>query len=196
MTTRRALLLTLFAVSLFSTGCSFLSRSKSSFYSLDRIPPATPPSATGRAVPAAIDALELPPGVDRKEIVVRQADHRLDVRSNEQWSAALQPLVLHTLAFDLASRLPEGMMILPGSVRPAGTARSIDVAFEELAAGPDAKVVLDARWTVRETGRPDVTRHDQITIDIQSLASANIATGMSRALATLGDRIAASLGTP
>ncbi|MCU1347334.1 MAG: hypothetical protein JWO56_364, partial [Acidobacteria bacterium] len=193
MTMRRLLLLFV----LFVTGCSFFSRTKNNFYSLDRVPPATavapaPPGVS--ALPVAIDALELPPGVDRREIVVRQADHRLDVRSTDQWSAALQPLVLHTLAFDLASRLPEGMVILPGAVRPAGTVRSIDLAFEELTAGPEAKVTLDARWTLRETGRPDLTRHEQIAVDLPSLDSANIATGISRALGTLADRVAAGVG--
>ena len=71
--------------------------------------------------------------------------------------------------------------------------RSIDLAFEEIAAGPEAKVVLDARWIVREAGRPDVTRHERIAIDIASLDSANVATGMSQALAALADRIVAGL---
>ena len=52
------------------------------------------------------------------------------------------------------------------------------------------------RWTVRESGKPEVARHEQIAVDIASLDSANIATGMSQALATLADRIAAQLGNP
>jgi hypothetical protein len=40
-----------------------------------------------------------------------------------------------------------------------------------------------------------VTRQEHITIDIASLDSANIATGMSQALAMLADRIAAQLTT-
>jgi hypothetical protein len=71
--------------------------------------------------------------------------------------------------------------------------RSVDVAFEELAAGPDARVVLDARWIVRESARPGVTHHERIAIEIASLESGNIATGMSQALAALADRIVAGL---
>jgi uncharacterized lipoprotein YmbA len=101
--------------------------------------------------------------------------------------------VLHTLAFDLAARLPEGMLILPGEAKPPGAMRSIDVVLEELAAGPEAKVVLDGRWVVRESGRPDVARHERIAVDIASLDSANIANGVSQALGTLADRMAAEM---
>lgn len=179
-------------LSLLLAGCGFFSKSQSKFYSLDRIPPATPPAVV-RGLPIAIDGVELPPGLDRREIVVRLANQQLQIRSNEQWSASLQPLVLHTLAFDLADRLPEGMVILPGASRPSGALRAIDVVLEELAAGPDAKVALDGRWIVRVAGQPDVTHHERITIDIASLDSANIASGTSQALASLADRMASQL---
>lgn len=172
------------------SGCSFLSSKPSRFYSLDRVPPAAITSVRG--LPIGIDVV-LPPGVDRKEVVVRQADHRLEIRGREQWTASLQPLVLHTLASDLADRLPEGMVILPGQARPVSAMRSIDVVFEELAPGPDRAVVLDARWTLREPGRSDLAHHEHIAVDIPSFDSANIAAGMSQALATLADRVVAQL---
>jgi uncharacterized lipoprotein YmbA len=181
-----------FLLPLLLAGCSFFSRSQSRFFSLDRIAP-TAPVATARGLPIGIDGVELPPGLDRREIVVRKADHQLEVRSTDQWSALLQPLVLHTLAFDLAARMPEGMVILPGEAKPAGAMRSIDVVLEDLAAGPDAKVVLDGRWVVRENGRPDVARHERIAVDIASLDSAAIASGVSQALGILADRMAASI---
>jgi uncharacterized lipoprotein YmbA len=184
---RIALVLTLLLA-----GCSFFSKSQSKFYTLDRLPPSAPAVAT-RGLPIAIDGVELPPGLDRREIVVRLANQQLQVRSNEQWSASLQPLVLHTLASDLADRLPEGMVILPGASRPSGALRAIDVVFEDFTAGPDAKVVLDGRWIVRTSGQPDMTHHERISIDIASLDSANIASGTSQALAALADRMAAAL---
>jgi uncharacterized lipoprotein YmbA len=172
-------------------GCGFLSSKPSRFYSLDRIPPAAA-SSGGRGLPIGVEVV-LPPGVDRKEIVVRQADHQLEVRGREQWTATLEPLVLHTLAFDLADRLPEGMVIFPGQAK-AGAMRELEVAFEELAPGPERTMILDARWTVHESGRPDVTRHEHIAIDLASLDSAEIATGVSKALAALADRIVAGMG--
>lgn len=170
-------------------GCGFFSRTKNNFYSLERIPPAAPIVRTGTGAPVAIDAIELPPGFDRREVVVRKEGQQLDVRPNEQWSAAFQAMVLHTLAFDLASRLPDGMVILPGQVAPAGATRSVSVVFEELAAGPQPQVVLDARWMVSG----GAARHERIVINIPSLKSEQIAIGMSQALAGLADRMAAAL---
>ena len=167
---------------LLAVSCSFLSKTKSTIYSLDRVPG---PVVNVRGTPIAINAIELPAGFDRKEIVVRKANNQLDVRGTQQWSATLSNLVLHTLASDLADRLPGGMMILPGETRPAAT-RPIDVVFEELSAGPDAKVVIDARVNAR---------HEHVEVPITSLDSANVASGMSQALATLADHIVASLGT-
>ena len=171
---------------LFASGCSFFSKSKSTIYSLDPIAPAAPLAKRGTAV--AIDTIELPPGLDRREIVVRKANQQLDIRTNDLWPANLQPMVLHTLAFDLASRLPEGMVVLPGQSRPSAAPRGIDVAFEDLTAGPENHVTLDARWTLG-----GANHHERITIDVRSLDSASVATGTSQALAALADRIAAGV---
>ncbi len=168
-------------------GCGLFSRSQSKFYSLDRIPPAAA-VATVSGSPIAIDSIELPPGFDRRDIVVRKAGNELEVRGTNQWSASLEPLVLHTLAFDLANRLPAGMVILPGAVKPTGPMRSIAVVFEDLAAGPEPKVTLDARWTLA-----GVAHHERFEVQIDSLDSANVASGISQALATLADRMAAGL---
>ena len=138
--TRRLAPLLLFAA------CGFFSKSAPpKLYTLDRVAGAA--AAARAALPIGIDAVELPPGIDRKELVVRQPDHRLEVRNSEQWSAPFKDIVLHTLAFDLAARLPVGTVIVPGEPRLAA-AGSISVAFEELAANTDRTVVLDARWIV------------------------------------------------
>jgi uncharacterized lipoprotein YmbA len=171
-------------------GCSFLSRSQIRIYTLEPLPGQV---ANVTGVPIVIHSVELPPGLDRREIVVRQGDRELDVRMANLWQGSLAPLVRHTLAFDLAGRLRDGMVVLPGAARPDGPVRSIDLAFQELAAGPDAKVVLDARWTLRQNGLPDVTHHERIDVDIASLDSGNIAAGMSQALAALADRIVTGL---
>ncbi|HEX9162548.1 MAG TPA: hypothetical protein VF980_12650, partial [Thermoanaerobaculia bacterium] len=56
---------------------------------------------------------------------------RRSLRNTDQWSATLAPMVRHTLWLDLASRLPEGMVILPGESKPA-TMQSIDVVVGDL----------------------------------------------------------------
>lgn len=187
------------------TSCGFMSRKQSRFYAIERVGPVTagredlqdsrgtPRKAIG--TPLGIDVVELPPGMDRREIVVRRADQRLDVRESDQWTAALEPLVLHTMAFNLADRLPEGMVVLPGQPIPEAGVRGIDLMFEEIAAGPENSVVIDVRWHQRGRGAtaPSAARQERIVVPIQSLESAQIAIGMSRALGELADRIAAQL---
>jgi uncharacterized lipoprotein YmbA len=193
MMIRRVLPVTLV---LLAAGCGFLSRPKNTFYSLSTIP-ASPPAVataagTAAGTPIGIEAIELPPGLDRRGIVIRGADHKVEVRGTHQWTASLEEMVLHTLAFDLANRLPEGTVILPGQAKPGGVMRSISVVFEELAPGQDQVFVLDARWTVSQSGRADVSHHERITVPMASMESPAIVDAMSQALATLADRMAGS----
>ena len=160
------------------SGCSFFSKSKSTIYSLERIPGTS--VAAVRGTPIGIDAVEMPPGFDRREIVVRQADHKLDVRASQLWASALSDQVLHTLSFDLQSRLPEGMVVLPGQAKPSSM-RAVTVVFEEFSAGPDPVVTLDAHW---------LEHREHITVPIPSLDSKDVATGYSQALAQLADKMA------
>jgi uncharacterized lipoprotein YmbA len=190
MTIRRTGVL---ALTVLVAGCSLFSRPKNTFYSLETLPPASPAAAAAPlaaavaspGTPIGIDALELPPGLDRRGIVIRGADHTVEVRGTNQWTSDLQEMVLHTLAFDLANRLPEGMVVLPGQPKP-NAMRPVSVVLDDLAPGPDKVFVLDARWTMS-----DVTHHERITIPLQTLDSPAIVTAMSQALATLADRLAA-----
>lgn len=169
------------------TGCGFFSRTKNQYYTLDTIPATAAARANVGGVPIGIDGIELPPGFDRSGIVLHGANHKFEVRGTHLWASSLEEMVIHTLAFDLASRLPEGMVVLPGQAKPAAM-RSMYITFEDLAPGPEPEFVLDARWTMNETAR-----HERITIPMTSMESPAIATAMSQALAALADRIVASM---
>jgi uncharacterized lipoprotein YmbA len=176
-----------------ATGCSIFKRPKNEFYSLTTIPPASAPArAAATGTPVGIDGIELPPGLDRRGIVIRGADHKIEVRGTNQWTAPLEEMVIHTLSFDLAARMPEGMVVLPGAAKPMGAMRALFVNFEELAPGPEQTFVLDARWTLRAADT-EVAHHERITIPMTSMDSPAIAEAMSQALAQLADRIAAGV---
>jgi uncharacterized lipoprotein YmbA len=189
MTIRRA---TPLLLALLIGACGFLKPQQKQFYSLETIPGASAVAAVAGS-PVGVGSIELPPGIDRREIVVRERDQRLDVRGRELWAGPLEAMILHTLAFDLAQRLPEGMVVLPGQARPAGAIRSIYVVMERFEAGPENLLVLDTRWSVGPT-TPASARHQRIEVPLASLESGEIASGMSRALGMLADRIAAGLG--
>jgi uncharacterized lipoprotein YmbA len=178
-------------VALLLTGCGLFKRVPNQFYALDTFP-AEGARATVAGTPIGLDTIELPPGIDRRGIVLRGEDHKLEVRGTHQWASPLEEMVIHTLAFDLANRLPEGMMVLPGQPKPSG-GRSLAVTFEDLAPGPDRVFVLDARWTLTTPGTPDRTQHERITVPLESTESPVIVAAMSRALALLADRIVAGI---
>ena len=180
--TRRLVLM----VVMLTCGCGILKRVPNQFYTLDTIPVETRVARTG--APVGLDTIELPPGIDRRGIVLSDKDNKLEVRGTHQWASPLEEMVLHTLAFDLANRLPDGLIVLPGQPRPSG-ARSLAVTFEDLAAGPENVFVLDARWTLGE----GPTHHERITVPLQSTETPAVVTGMSQALGMLADRIAAGM---
>lgn len=168
--------------------CGFFSRTKSQFYSLETVRTDAAPRAIG-GTPIGVEGIELPPGLDRRSIVLRGEGTKLEIRETHQWASPLEDMVTHTLAFDLANRLPEGMVILPGQAKPgAGGMRSIYVTFEDLAAGQDGVFVLDARWSIDER-----KGHERITVNMTSKDSAAVVAAMSQALATFADRIVAAL---
>ena len=186
--------LTIVAITLLIAGCGMFRRTQNELYSIETIAPSAVAAAAG--LPLAVEAVQLPPDVDRREIAVRGDDHQLEIRGTHLWAGNLEDMVMHTLAFNLANRLPDGMVVLPGQAKPTVTVRQIFVMFEELAPGPGEEFVLDARWTVREStpGMPEIVRHDRITIPMTSKDSAAVAAAMSQALATLADRMVATVG--
>jgi uncharacterized protein len=196
MTMRRAGAM-LVAVSLAVTlaGCGFLKRPDNTFYSLEPRPLGTQgsaPPAPAAGLPIGIDGIELPPGLDRRGIVVRGANQVVEVRGTHQWTAPLEEMVIHTLAFDLANRMPDGMVILPGQAKPSPM-RSLYLTFAELAPGPEPTFVLDVRWTLTQQGAPERSGREMITIPMPSMDSPAIVTAMSDALGALADRLVTQL---
>lgn len=186
MTMRRSAVVMLV---LLVTGCGLLKRTPNQFYSLQPVP-GTMVNAGG--TPVGIDGVELPPGLDRRGIVIRGENHKLDERGQHQWASSLEDMVIHTLAFDLANRLPQGMVVLPGQAKP-GDMRSVYVTFADLAPGQDRVFVLDAQWSLQPGDR---TTRERITVHAASLEPADVVAAMNQALAQLADRIAAGFSTP
>lgn len=208
---RAALALALFAPLLvLVAGCTLWGSSpKSDFFSLETVPGSeregTRP-VTG--LPLAVERVRLPSAVDRRALVVYRTENRLDILGTQRWAGPLEEMVEHTLAFDLADRLGETMVVLPGHPKPEGGRRMLSILFEELAAGPEPVLVLDAHWTLQNTepisdekssggtGRQtetEIARHTRIEEPISSLDGSEIAAGTSRALAKLADSVAAEM---
>lgn len=115
------------------------------FYTLDPAP-APAPAATARVLPVRVDAVHLPPGLDRPEIVEQTAANRITVHDFARWSAPLGEQARRVLTQDLAARLPAGSVTYPDAPKPPlGRGLVIDVLAVSHA---DGQAVMDASWTL------------------------------------------------
>lgn len=167
--------------------CSIFSRPDNQFYELASVPGEPVTLRVGER-PYAIGALSVPPQLERRGIVIGRDGGKLEVRGTQQWAAPFEEMVLRTIAFNLADRLPEGSMVLPGQLQPAGGSRPIQIVIESFAAGPSSVVVLNGRWS-----EGAITSEERIEIPLESLETSEVVEGMNEALAALADRIVAGL---
>ncbi len=156
-------------------------------------PRSAAPAAT--SAPLAVGRITLPPGLDRAALVRITAENRLEVDGTVRWPAGLAVVVRRTLAFDLAARLPDGSVALPGQPDPPGDMRLLVVTLERFAASPGGTVVLDGRWSIVDDAsqRSLLARDAHIEVDTASSSAADVAHAMSAALARLADMVVSAL---
>jgi len=163
------------------------------YYTLNSIAPTvTTDGHTG--YPVWISTVIVPKTLDRTQLVRRASANRLDVSENNRWAAPLDDMIRRVLSQDLATRLPEGTVIQPGEPLPSGRLRRISVDLSTFESDLEGHVVLNAQWTLEsQESAVQLRRDEHIVIDEGSGAPDAVSAGMSRALAILADRIAASL---
>jgi uncharacterized protein len=158
------------------------------FFALDAVPPAAPP-ADGSGVPVKIDAVHIPPALDRESMVRGESDSQLQISSQDRWAGDLGEMIGRVLTQDLEQRLPSGMVIAPQSPAPTGTR---GVVVDILTFQPQAgEVVLDADWTLLEGTQSNPMLHRSVHLTANAATSAqDEAAAMSALLGQLADGIA------
>lgn len=167
------------------------------FITLSSQSPANNPAgmaSSGKMPPVAMGYVQLPPDLDQPALVRRMRANRLDVNGTVQWGGPLDLLVQHTLAFDLAGRLPEGAFILPGEPKPQA-ARLLLVTVQTFSPGPGNRVVLQAHWMLVHAQSQKTIAENDTTIHVQAKSSdaGDIAVAMSKALARFADQLAPAI---
>jgi uncharacterized protein len=166
------------------------------YYTLNSIAPTvTADGHTG--YPVWISTVIVPKTLDRTQLVRRASANRLDVSENSRWAAPLDDMVRRVLSQDMATRLPEGMVIQPGEPLPSGRLRRIAVELSTFESDLEGHVVLNAQWTLEsgDNGAVQLRRDEHIAIEAGAGTPDAVSAGMSRALAILADRIAIALAT-
>jgi uncharacterized lipoprotein YmbA len=174
------------------TGCG--SSPSTTFFALEPVPPhGAPAPVTGP--PVSVDAVRLPPVLDRLELVQLGTADEVDIRQERRWAAPLDRMSREVLARDLAERLPAGMVIAPDAPKPNGPVRGVTVDLEAFAPDSSGRVVLDGEWALATGNPPEVREREHAHIEAGGTGE-NQASAMSDALAQLADGIAARLARP
>ncbi len=163
------------------------------FFALDAVEPAAAPTGTA-GDPVRIDAVHIPPTLDRSAIVRGERGHQLEISSQDRWAGDLGEMIGRVLTQDLASRLPSGMVIAPDSPAPA-SARGLVVDILTFQPQSRGEVVLDVDWTLLQgtQSNPVMRQSEHLTAPAVPSAQGEAA-AMSTLLGQLADRMAAKIG--
>ncbi len=165
------------------------------FFALDAVAPGAGSAQDRGAMssPVKIDAVHIPPALDRESMVRGESGHQLEISSQDRWAGDLGEMIRRVLTQDLAARLPSGMVIAPQSPAPR-SARGVVVdilTFQPRAGG----VALDADWTLLQGTQSNPVLRRSLHLTVPSAASAqDQAAAMSQLLGQLADRMAADIG--
>lgn len=163
------------------------------YFALDPVASGAASRGGGMSAPVKIDAVHIPPALDRDSIVRGESDNQLQISSQDRWAGDLGEMIRRVLTQDLATRLPSGTVIAPESPAPP-SARGVVVDI--LTFQPQAgQVVLDADWTLLEgtQSNPVLRRNAHLTAPAASSAQGQAA-AMSTLLGQLADDMAADIG--
>ncbi len=165
------------------------------FYSLDAVKPERVPATEGTIPPLEVNAVRVPPLLDRRAIVRRETGNQLDISSRDRWGASFGEMARDVLTEDLQNRLPPGAVIPPNTPAPANT-RGLVVDILSFVPDGTGQVALTCDWTLLEgaPAHPVLLRTTHLTQPTADNPS-NQAEAMSELLGKLADQIAAVAST-
>lgn len=164
------------------------------FFTLDPLPPSGAAPAS-RIAPVQLEAVHIPPALDRPEMVTQVGANRLKLSEQDQWAAPFGEMMRRALAQDLLSRLPAGAFVLPEAPRPEG-ARGLVVNVLQLQTEAGGRTDLQASWTLiaGHPRRAVLTRTVSLSVTASGDAQGQ-AGAVSRLLGQLADQIASALAS-
>ncbi len=163
------------------------------FFTLDSVAPAAPAGAADTGTPVKVDAVHIPPALDRDSMVRGESGNQLEISSQDRWAGDLGETIRRVLTQNLQSRLPAGEVIAPESPAPAG-ARGLVVDILTFQPQAGGEVVLDADWTLLEgtQSNPVLSRSVHLTAPAAPSAQGEAA-AMSSLLGQLADSMASEI---
>lgn len=146
-----------------------------------------------RGPPVRIDAVHIPPALDRIEIMTQIAPGEFRINDVDHWAASLGQLIRQALSADLIARLPQGRMIFQDLPKPPG---AIGITVDVIVFGADRETAqLQTSW-VASSGdfQSSMCRGTLVlTAPLSGTGSAALASAFGVLVAQLADHIAADL---
>ena len=166
------------------------------FFTVDPVAPSQPSASVHGGPAVKVLAVNIPPALDREELVSETAPGEVKVHDLEHWEAPLGLTARQALTQDLAARLPAGAVLGPAT--PGGGAvAALSVDIVSFRAGPDG-AQMQASWSVALPGgmaTPQVFRAPLVLLQAPGGGSGGEATAQafSALLGELSDQIAVML---
>jgi len=169
------------------------------FYVLDAVPAQQRSTAVVKSS-VQIAAVNIPPSLDREEMVRESAPDALEVSDVNRWGAPLADMTQNVLTRDLVERLPAGKVIPP---RIAAAPKTYEITVDILQFGTTtttttttkAEVRLQGGWSLYRLGSDTPLLHRNVEFNVQPPAPdyAGQAQAMSQLLGKLADDMVATL---
>ncbi len=165
------------------------------FYTLDAVKPEGSAPSKADVMQVKVDAVHIPPLLDRRAIVRRQAGNQLDISSQDRWGAAFGEMARGVLTQDLQSRMAPGAIIPPDAPAPRD-ARGLVVDILSFVPDGSGQVVLTCDWALLEGAPAHATLLRTVHLSQPAGDSPSSQAGaMSELLGKLADQIASTLST-
>lgn len=179
-------------LALFLSGCG--SSPATQFYTLAPVPSQAPMRPMSGTL-LQVEAVHIPPALDRQEMVRESGPNKLDVSDQNRWGAPFDEMTRRVLTQDLTERLPKGVVVLPEEPAPP-QADKIVVDILQFDCDPSGKVIFDGSWSLLRNGseKAVMSRHVQLSESADPGNYGSQARAMSRILGELADDIAMTSG--
>jgi uncharacterized protein len=172
------------------TGCA---GQRDHFYALTTLPE-NAPAATAAFTTHVMLTISLPPGVDRRQMVIATSADQLLVLEHERWVAPLSDLMVQTLGRDLERRRADVLVADRGFDQPSLVPVKIRVDIVRMSVRAGGQATLEAHWRVVDARRnTDEVGGETFESPVVGGDYAAVARAFSNDLSSLAERLAAKI---
>jgi uncharacterized protein len=161
------------------------------YLELAAIPPSGISAARGGG-PVVVSRVAIPASMDRSYLTTVTGATTLHVAGHTRWAAPIGGMMRLVLAQDLASRLPDETVLMPGDEIPEDSVREVRINIQRFMPDQRGTVTLDADWSILSVRGRKLLAQGRFHVTTRGgVAPPAEAETMSVALGRLADSIAA-----